>query len=42
MTCPKPIKGSAGSKIKIFIGDTGDGYICTLNEDKGEQEVYVL
>ena len=41
MACPKPIEGSAGSKIKIVIADTGDDYICILNEDKGEQEVYV-
>jgi len=32
------IKGSAGSRIRLILGDTGDEWLLVLNEDDGDKE----
>ena len=39
MACPRPIEGSAGSRIKLVLGEKGSDYILILNEDRGDREV---
>lgn len=35
---PRPISGSAGSRIKVILGDTGSDYLLLLDEDNGNHE----
>jgi len=39
MACPRPIEGSAGSRIKLVLGEKGSDYILIVNEDRGDREV---
>mmetsp|Transcript_13171 Transcript_13171/g.28582 ORF Transcript_13171/g.28582 Transcript_13171/m.28582 type:complete len:588 (-) Transcript_13171:241-2004(-) len=38
MSRPRPITGSAGSRIRVILGETGSDYLYYLNEDNGNTE----
>lgn len=38
MSRPRPISGSAGSRIRVILGKTGDDYLYYINEDDGNCE----
>lgn len=38
MSRPRSIKGSAGSRIRVILGETGDDYLYYINEDDGNRE----